>query len=94
MKNSVEILINPVESASLKLIGECSYAKVFKYKDNFYNKYFALKRAQIGLNAKELERFKLEFDSMQSFNSPYILEVYSFDDQKNEYIYGVCRFYS
>ncbi|TLD83269.1 protein kinase family protein [Helicobacter sp. MIT 11-5569] len=77
---------NPTISVSLKLIGEGSYAKVFKYKDNFYNTNFVLKRAKNELDKKELERFRLEFNTMKQLKSPYILEVYSFDEQKNEYI--------
>lgn len=70
----------------LKPIGSGSYAEVFKYKDTYYNKKFVLKKAKKGLNDKELERFKLEFISMQKLNSPYILEVYTFDEDKNHYI--------
>lgn len=70
----------------LKLIGEGSYAQVLKYKDKFYNKTFALKRAKLNLNDKELVRFKREYDSMKNLNSPYILEVYKFDDKENHYI--------
>lgn len=69
----------------LKLIGEGSYAKVFKYKDTFYNKFIILKRANNNLNEKELERFQLEFDTMQKLKSPYVLEVYRFDELRNEY---------
>lgn len=69
----------------LKFIGGGSYAKVFKYKDNFYDKFFALKRAKNDLNEKELERFKLEFDTMKTLKSPYVLDVYRYDNVKNEY---------
>ncbi len=69
----------------LKLIGEGSYAKVFKYKDTFYNKFIILKRANNNLNEKELERFQLEFETMKKLKSPYVLEVYRFDEARNEY---------
>lgn len=69
----------------LKLIGEGSYAKVFKYKDPDYNKYFVLKRTKTNLDEKEKERFKREFDEMKKLNSPYIVEVYQFDEDKYEY---------
>jgi eukaryotic-like serine/threonine-protein kinase len=72
--------------AKLKLIGEGSYAIVYKFKDEFYNKLFVLKRAKANLNQTELERFKREFDEMKKLSSPYILEVYSFDIHKNEYL--------
>lgn len=69
-----------------KLIGEGSYAKVSKYKDEFYNKYFAIKKANKHLNEKELERFEIEFDTMKQANSPYILEVYNYNKDDNSYI--------
>lgn len=69
-----------------KLIGEGSYAKVLKYKDEFYNKYFAIKKANKDLNEKENERFKLEFETMKKANSPYILEVYNYNKDDNSYI--------
>ncbi len=74
------------KSYDLKLIGSGSYAHVYKYRDAFYNKYFALKRAKKDLTSKELERFKREFEEMKEFSSPYIVEVYRYDDANNEYI--------
>lgn len=71
---------------NLKLVGEGSYAKVLKYKDEFYNKYFAIKKANKDLNEKELERFKIEFESMKKAKSPYILEVYHYNEDENSYI--------
>jgi len=73
-------------SFSLKQIGSGSYATVFKYKDTFYNKHFVLKRAKKDLALKEIERFKREFEEMQDFSSPYILEVYCYNEDKNEYV--------
>lgn len=73
-------------SSSLKQIGNGSYANVYKYKDTFYDKYFVIKRAKKDLNKKETERFKREFEEMKEFSSPYILEVYTYDSTKNEYI--------
>lgn len=72
--------------AKLKLIGEGSYALVYKFKDEMYNKHFVLKRAKTSLDSKELERFKREFEEMSKLSSPYILEVHSYDAIKNEYI--------
>ena len=73
-------------SYKLKQIGEGSYANVYKYKDTFYNRYFAVKRAKKDLSEKELERFKREFDEMSMLSSPYILDVYCYNNVKNEYI--------
>ena len=61
---------------SIKQIGTGSYANVFKYKDTFYDRHFVIKRAKKDLSAKELERFKREFEEMKEFSSPYILEVF------------------
>ncbi|MCW8932477.1 MAG: protein kinase family protein [Gammaproteobacteria bacterium] len=80
------IIENQNNISELKLIGEGSYAQVFKYSDKFYLKKFALKRAKNNLSAKELERFKREYSQMSTMNSPYILEVYGYNDKNNEYI--------
>ncbi len=73
-------------SYNLSFIGEGSYANVFKYKDEFYNRFFVLKRAKKELDSKELKRFKLEFEEMNRLKSPYVVEVYSYDDETHEYI--------
>lgn len=72
-------------NVELKFIGEGSYANVYKYKDPFYKKNFVIKRAKDTLNDKELRRFQREFESMKEFNSPYIVEVFDYDKDKNEY---------
>ena len=71
---------------SLKLIGGGCYANVYKYKDSFYNKTFVLKRAKKELSEKEILRFKREFEEMNEFSSPYILEVYCYNEGQNEYV--------
>lgn len=72
--------------ANLHSIGEGSYATVYKFRDNFYGKEFVLKKAKKDLNEKELARFKREFEEMKALNSPYVTEVYSYNDTKHEYI--------
>ncbi len=69
-----------------KLIGEGSYAKVFKYKDEFYNRHFVIKRAKDDLTPKEYERFQREFEEMKKLNSPYIVDVFSFDEAHRQYV--------
>lgn len=69
----------------LKDVGEGSYAKVYKYKDEFYHKNFALKRAKKNLNDEEIERFHREYDEMKKLDSPYVVEVYRYLND-NEYI--------
>ncbi len=70
----------------LELIGEGSYAEVYKYKDSNYNRFFALKRAKVSeLTNQELQRFQREFEVLEKLNSPYIIEVYNYDKEKNQY---------
>lgn len=71
--------------ANLKGLGEGSYARAFRYTDPFYQKDFVVKRAKTDLNEKELQRFKREFEEMKSLHSPYIVEVYSYNEEKHEY---------
>ena len=75
-----------IASPKLQPLGEGSYALTFKYKDEFYDKEFVVKRAKKDLSAKELTRFKQEFEIMKQLNSPYILEVFAYDEEKNSYI--------
>ena len=72
-------------SFTTKLIGEGSYAKVLKYKDTHYNRLFAIKRAKKELTKDELSRFKTEYLELAKLKSPYIIEVYNYNEEKNEY---------
>lgn len=73
-------------NCSLKLIGQGSYAEVFKYFDDYYKEHFVIKRALKNLNDKEILRFKREFEELRKLNCPYIIKVYSYNEEKNEYI--------
>lgn len=70
----------------LSYLGEGSYAHVYTYHDDFYDRDFILKRAKKDLSEKELARFKQEFDTMKRLQSPYIVEVYCYNEAKKEYI--------
>ncbi|WP_212936660.1 protein kinase domain-containing protein, partial [Bacillus hominis] len=70
----------------MKAIGQGSYATVHKYKDEHYNRIFAVKKANNNLSPKEYERFQIEFEEMKKLKSPYILEVYTFDEENHQYI--------
>ncbi|CAD2071034.1 hypothetical protein GCM10007358_14030 [Phocicoccus schoeneichii] len=72
-------------NVQLKKIGSGSYATVLKYKDPLYEKNFVVKRAKSNLNEKEIARFVLEFETMRQLKSPYIVEVYRYNHDKNEY---------
>ena len=84
-ENSI-VIENPKNISDLNLIGKGSYAQVFKYFDKYYAKSFALKRANKDLDKKELSRFNLEYDQMRALNSPYVLEVFGYNKEKNEYV--------
>ena len=71
--------------AQLKAVGEGSYAKVFSYIDPIYSIPIILKRARSELDRKELARFKQEYEILKSLKSPYVIEVYAYDNSKNEY---------
>lgn len=68
------------------MVGEGSYAIVYKFKDEFYQKNFALKRAKKDLSTKEISRFQREYEQMNELNSPYIVDVFRYNVDNNEYI--------
>lgn len=69
----------------LKDCGSGSYARVYRYKDDFYDKWFILKKARDGLTDKEIARFRREFDTMKQLSSPYIVEVYRYTESPHQY---------
>ena len=71
---------------SLKKIGEGSYANVSKYTDTFYNRTFVLKHLKKDSTEEEIERFKREYEIMSNLKSPYIVEVYNYNEKENKYI--------
>ncbi len=72
--------------ADLNTLGSGSYANVYKYFDSFYLRNFALKRAKKELDSKEVQRFIREYEQMRILKSPYVIEVYGYDDKNNEYV--------
>ncbi len=74
----------------LKMIGEGSYANVFAYTDPDYGLKFAVKRAKRGISERDLLRFRQEFDVMKRLSFPYVVEVYKYDDETNEYRMEFC----
>ena len=69
----------------LHMIGTGSYANVFYYFDEDYDKKIALKRALKTLNEEEIIRFKNEFIELKKLKSPYVVEVYKYNEENNEY---------
>ncbi|WP_206693665.1 protein kinase family protein [Glutamicibacter sp. FBE19] len=81
---------NKQEPIEPKMIGNGSYADVYSYVDPDYGIRFAIKRAKREADERDLERFRQEFDVMKKLSFPYILEVYKFDDSRNEYRMEHC----
>ncbi|MCX5397078.1 protein kinase family protein [Streptomyces sp. NBC_00102] len=87
----VEIkLVKSKSNARLQLIGEGSYAKVFSYTDPDYGIKFAVKRANKDLDDRDLYRFRQEFNILKRLSFPYIVEVYQYDEVRNEYRMEFC----
>lgn len=86
LRKSIKVNRNSEDKRfNIKLIGSGSYAQVFKYHDDFYDIDVIIKKADKNLNEKEIERFKKEYSIMKSMNSPYILKVYRYEENNNEY---------
>ena len=75
---------------NLKMEGEGSYAIVYSYIDPDYGIKFAIKRAKKEISDRDLTRFKREFETMKRLSYPYILDVYQYDDARNEYRMEFC----
>lgn len=71
--------------ASMKSVGEGSYAKVFSYIDPTYDIPIILKRALPSLDNKEIKRFEQEFQVLKNLHSPYIVEAFSYNESLKEY---------
>lgn len=71
--------------ADLEQIGQGSYAKVFRYIDPLYETPIVIKRANPDLDDKEIVRFRQEFDVLKSLCSPYVVKVFAYNEERNEY---------
>ena len=81
-----KIAKNNTKSLSLNLIGEGSYARVYKFYDDDYDETFVLKRLKNKITEKDEERFKREFEIMKTLKNPYIIKVYKYNEISKEYI--------
>lgn len=90
VKGDTVVLPNKTERAPLKMVGEGSYAHVYSYIDPLYDTKFAVKRAKRGISERDLLRFRQEFDIMKRVRFPYVVEVYRYDDERNEYRMEFC----
>ena len=71
---------------NLKIVGEGSYAYVYKYHDDYYQRDYIVKRAKKDLNDKEIIRFSREYQEMEKLSSPYVVEVFRFNENRKEYV--------
>jgi tRNA A-37 threonylcarbamoyl transferase component Bud32 len=78
------------KNVKLKMVAEGAYAIVYKFTDPEYGTDFALKRAKRGLDEKDLVRFRKEFELLKSLRFPYVLEVYRYSSERNEYTMEYC----
>ncbi|MEU4450947.1 protein kinase family protein [Nocardioides sp. NPDC023903] len=77
-------------TVALKMVGAGSYAHVYSYVDPDYGIKFAVKRAKNDLDERELRRFKQEFEVLKKLSFPYVVEVYRYDETRNEYRMEYC----
>ena len=77
-------------TVKLQLIGEGSYAHVFSFVDPDYGIKIAVKRAKKGLDERDLRRFRDEFNILKRLSFPYIVEVYRYDEIRDEYKMEFC----
>lgn len=78
------------EAIPLRMVGSGSYAHVYSYVDPDYDIQFAVKRAKKELNERDLLRFKQEFEVMKKLSFPYVVQVYKYNDDLNEYRMEYC----
>lgn len=92
--NELHINTNNNMYKNIKFIlkGEGAYAKVFSFDEPMTKRKFAIKKLNKEIEGKEKERFKLEFEKMNSMSNPYILKAYSFNDDNNSYIMEYCNY--
>lgn len=78
------------KNVKLKMLGQGAFALVYRYTDPEYGKDFALKRAKKNLSEKDLIRFRQEFETLKALRFPYVLEVYRYNADRNEYTMECC----
>jgi hypothetical protein len=77
-------------AVQLKMVGEGSHAIVFSFTDPDNGIKFAIKRAKKDLGERDLHRFRHEFEILKRLSFPYIVEVYQYDETRNEYKLEYC----
>lgn len=75
---------------TLKKIGKGSYASVYYYYDDFYEMDVAVKELDPTANEKERDRFLKEYSVLKSLRSPYLVNVYHFEEKPMRYFMEYC----
>ncbi|PRZ40901.1 protein kinase-like protein [Antricoccus suffuscus] len=75
----------------LTLVGTGSYAHVYAYIDDLYDTTVAIKRAKKDISERDLARFKREFEILKGLSFPYVVQVYRYDEEKNQYSMEYCE---
>lgn len=78
------------EPVELKMVGSGSFAHVYSYVDPDYGIRFAVKRAKKDMDERDLQRFKQEFEILKKLSFPYVVQVYRYDEARNEYRMEYC----
>jgi len=76
---------------TLTVVGEGSYAIVHKFVDPNYGITFARKKLKRNADARDLQRFRREYEIMHGLDFPYILKVYRYDEAENAYTMEFCE---
>jgi len=77
-------------AVDLVMVGTGSYANVYSYVDPDYGIKFAVKRAKRSLDERDMQRFRQEFDVLKKLSFPYVVEVYRYDEARDEYRMEYC----
>jgi len=67
------------EPPTKSMVGEGSFAIVYKYTEPTYGFPIATKVARRGLSERELARFRAEFDVLKKVRFPYVVEAFHYD---------------
>ncbi len=74
-----------ITSISKKKIGHGSYADVFCFTDPNFGIKVVQKKAKKNLDTKEITRLKIEFNYLNSLESPFIVKAYTYNEIDNSY---------
>lgn len=88
--SSNKININKTNNIDLAVIWEWAFCIVSRYKDPYYDKFFAIKKLKKSSDERDILRFKKEFEILKKLNFPYILDVYCFNSGNNSYTMEYC----